>query len=116
MSRIAEDEVKEAVRAHLAAEGFDIAVAWGHVPGIDIAARHPDCRRYVIEAKAEVRRTGAHRVNYFLPMLGELCHRMDDPEEPLIQWAYGHVDQLDSAMIWRRFGGSAGYDGQGPKH
>jgi hypothetical protein len=52
-------------------------VAWGRVRGIDIDARHPDGRRYVIEAKAEVGRNGPQQVNYFVGMLGELVQRMD---------------------------------------
>jgi hypothetical protein len=76
--RITEDEVKEAVRAYLSTLGFDDAVAWGRVPGIDIYARHTDGRRYVIEAKAEVGKNGAQKVNYFIGMLGELVQRMDD--------------------------------------
>jgi hypothetical protein len=77
-SRITEDEVKEAVRAYLRAEGFDVQVAWGRVRGIDLDARHPDGRRYVIEAKAEVGKSGPQQVNYFIGMLGELVQRMDD--------------------------------------
>jgi len=57
-SRITEDEVKEAIRAHLTSRGFDVHVAWGRVRGIDIDARHPDGRRFVIEAKAEVGKSG----------------------------------------------------------
>jgi hypothetical protein len=79
-SRITEDEVKEAVRAHLAAQGFDVAVAWGRARGIDIDARHPDGRRYIIEAKAEVGKNGPQQVNYFIGMLGELVQRMDDAQ------------------------------------
>lgn len=78
--RITEDEVKEAVRAFLAADGFAVEVAWGRTPGIDIVARHTDGRRYVIEAKAEVGVAGAQQHNYFVGMLGELIQRMDDPE------------------------------------
>jgi hypothetical protein len=78
--RITEDEVKEAVRAHLSAEGFEVAVAWGRVRGIDIDARHADGRHYVIEAKAEVGTNGPQQVNYFLGMLGELVQRMDDAD------------------------------------
>lgn len=78
--RVTEDEVKEAVRAHLAADGFAVEVAWGRTPGIDILARHADGRRYVIEAKAEVGIAGAQQHNYFVGMLGELIQRMDDPE------------------------------------
>jgi hypothetical protein len=76
---ITEDEVKEAVRAHLSVRGFDVAVAWGRVRGIDIDVRHVDGRRYIIEAKAEVGKNGAQQVNYFIGMLGELVQRMDDP-------------------------------------
>src|SRR5215217_8762785 len=83
-SRITEDEVKEAVRAHLTARGFDVAVAWGRLRWIDIDARHPDGRRYLIEAKAEVGKNGPQQVNYFVGMLGELVQRMDD-----VQASYG---------------------------
>lgn len=78
--RITEDEVKEAVRASLAAEGFAVEVAWGRAPGIDIDARHVDGRRYVIEAKAEIGIAGPQQHNYFVGMLGELIQRMDDPD------------------------------------
>jgi hypothetical protein len=77
--RITEDEVKEAVRAYLSVRGFDVAVAWGRRQGIDIDAQHVDGRRYVIEAKAEVGKSGAQQVNYFVGMLGELVQRMEDP-------------------------------------
>jgi hypothetical protein len=76
---ITENEVKTAVRDHLATGGFEVAVAWGRVRGIDIEARHPDGRRYVIEAKGEVGRTGPQQVNYFLGVIGELLQRMEDP-------------------------------------
>lgn len=76
---ITEDEVKEAVREHLAAQGFQVRVAWGRSPGIDIEAVHPDGRRYVIEAKAEKGVTGPQQHNYFVGMLGELVQRMSDP-------------------------------------
>ena len=78
--RITEDEVKEAVRTYLVADGFSVDVAWGRSPGIDIVARHADGRRYVVEAKAEVGIAGAQQHNYFVGMLGELVQRMDDPE------------------------------------
>ena len=76
---ITEDQVKDAVRAFLSVRGFNVAVAWGRARGIDIDARHVDGRRFVIEAKAEVGKSGAQQVNYFLGMLGELMQRMDDP-------------------------------------
>lgn len=77
--RISEDEVKEAVRAHLASHGFKVKVAWGRTPGIDVDASHQDGRRFVIEAKAEVGSAGAQQHNYFVGMLGELVQRMSDP-------------------------------------
>jgi Restriction endonuclease len=78
LERITEDEVKRAVRDHLASQGFDVAVAWDRARGIDIDARHPNGSRHVIEAKAETGTTGAQQVNYFIGMLGELLQRMDD--------------------------------------
>jgi hypothetical protein len=78
-SPITEDEVKGAVRDRLMAEGFDVTVAWGREPGIDVMARHADGRRYVIEAKAEKGVTGAQQHNYFVGLLGELVQRMNDP-------------------------------------
>jgi Restriction endonuclease len=76
--RITEDEVKEAVCAHLTARGFDVAVTRGRVRGIDINVRRPDGRRCLIEAKAEVGKNGPQQVNYFAGGLGELVQRMDD--------------------------------------
>ena len=79
-TRITEDEVKLAVRDHLAGQGYDVTVAWGRTRGIDIDARHPGGRRIIIEAKAEVGTSGPQQVNYFLGMLGELVQRMDDDQ------------------------------------
>ena len=124
-SRITEDGVKEAVRAHLTAQGFDVAVAWGRVRGIDIDARHTDGRRYVIEAKAEVGSNGPQQVNYFLGMLGELVQRMDDAQAmygialPDNRQYRGLVDRLPAlarerlrlSVFWvRRDGGELGVE------
>ncbi|HEY0644386.1 MAG TPA: hypothetical protein VGD39_13255 [Nocardioides sp.] len=65
-------------REKLRAEGFAVEVAWGRASGIDVVARHPDGRRYVIEAKAEVGIAGAQQHTYFVGMLGELVQRMAD--------------------------------------
>lgn len=78
--RITEDEVKEAVRDFLVADGFEVQVAWGRNPGVDLHAWHPDGRRFLIEAKAEVGTAGAQQHNYFVGALGELVQRMDEPE------------------------------------
>lgn len=74
---LSEDEVKEAVRRWLTSQGFTVSVAMGHERGIDIDARHPDGRRWIIEAKAEVA-SDQQQGNYFLGALGELLQRMDD--------------------------------------
>jgi hypothetical protein len=47
---ITEDDVKAALAIWLEAKGFEVAVAWGHDPGIDIEAQR-GVERWVIEAK-----------------------------------------------------------------
>jgi hypothetical protein len=78
-NRITEDEVEEAVRSFLAADGFAVKLAWGRAPGTDIVAQHTDGRRYVGEAKSEVGVAGAQQHNYFVGMLGELIQRVYGP-------------------------------------
>lgn len=75
---LTEDEVKSAVKDLLKREGFTVHVAWGRTQGVDVDARHPDGRRWQIEAKGEVA-PGPQQVNYFLNALGELIQRMDNP-------------------------------------
>lgn len=75
-ARVSEDEVKTAVKRHLEADGFTVAVAWGRERGIDVDARRGN-NRWVIEAKGGVPR-GPQQVNYFLGALGELVQRMED--------------------------------------
>lgn len=76
--RITEDQVKQTVKEHLERQGYRVLVAWGRERGIDIEATKTGSR-WVIEAKAEVGKSGAQQVNYFLGALGELIQRMDDP-------------------------------------
>lgn len=73
---LAEDEVKTAIRDRFEARGFTVAVAWGHVRGIDIEAQRGG-ERWAIEAKGEA---ATHQMggNYFLNALGELLQRMSD--------------------------------------
>lgn len=73
---LTEDEVKRAVVDELELAGFATQVAWGKTRGIDIDASHVDGRRYVIEAKVEVR-SDQQQGSYFLGALGELLQRMD---------------------------------------
>lgn len=73
---ITEDDVKAAVSHWLQAQGFEVAVAWGHDPGIDIEARR-GVERWVIEAKG----TGGYDQmsrNYFFGVIGSLLQRMTD--------------------------------------
>jgi hypothetical protein len=75
---LAEDEVKKAVQDHLTAHGYQVQVAWGHHPGIDIEAQRPD-DRILIEAKGEVE-SNPQQHNYFVGALGELVQRLADPD------------------------------------
>jgi len=75
---ISEDEVKQAIKEHLEAQGYEVTVAWGRERGIDIDARRAG-DHLVIEAKAEVVRP-QQQVNYFLGAIGELVQRMSDPD------------------------------------
>lgn len=73
---ITEDDVKTAVANWLEAKGFEVAVAWGHDPGIDIEAQR-GAERWVIEAKG----TGSYDQmsrNYFFGVIGSLLQRMTD--------------------------------------
>lgn len=73
---ITEDDVKAAVAHWLEAKGFEVAVAWGHDPGIDIEAQRGE-ERWVIEAKG----TGGYDQmsrNYFFCVIGSLLQRMTD--------------------------------------
>lgn len=76
---MSEDKVKDAVRGWLTEQGFSVAVAMGRERGIDIDAKHPDGRRWIIEAKGEVA-SNQQQGNYFLGAMGELLQRMADPE------------------------------------
>ncbi|MGD1012249.1 MAG: MarR family transcriptional regulator [Acidimicrobiales bacterium] len=74
---LTEDEVKQAVAEHLTAEGWAVAVAWGHARGIDIEASRGD-EHIVLEAKGAVA-LQPQQVNYFVGAMGELVQRMRDP-------------------------------------
>lgn len=76
---ISEDTIKAACRDFLTGLGFEVNVAWGRTRGVDIEARHPDGRRWLIEAKGEVA-SQQQQTNYFLGALGELVQRMDVPD------------------------------------
>lgn len=74
---LTEDEVKTAARDYLAELGFEVAVAWGRSPGVDIAASKGG-ERLLLEAKGEAANP-PQQVNYFLGAIGELVQRLDDP-------------------------------------
>jgi hypothetical protein len=73
---VSEDEVKQAVKEYLEAQGFSVVVAWGRERGIDLDARR-GTDRWIVEAKGGAPR-GPQQVNYFLGAVGELVQRMSD--------------------------------------
>lgn len=75
---LTEDEVKAAVKEDLVARGYEVEVAWGRAPGVDIVARRHD-GRVLLEAKGEAANP-PQQVNYFLGAIGELVQRLDDPD------------------------------------
>ncbi len=75
---LAEDDVKNAVKAYLEAQGYAVRVAWARARGIDIVATRPGSR-LVLEAKGEAP-LQPQQVNYFLGAIGELVQRMDNPD------------------------------------
>lgn len=76
-SLLTEDEVKQAVKEHLEAQGYEVKVAWARAQGIDLDATKIG-GRVVVEAKGAVA-LQPQQVNYFLGALGELLQRMTDP-------------------------------------
>lgn len=76
--RVTEDEVKQAMKDLLEADGYRVTVAWGHTRGIDIEAARSGSR-LAIEAKGEAP-AGPQQHNYFLNALGELVKGIDDPD------------------------------------
>jgi arsenate reductase-like glutaredoxin family protein len=103
-----EDDVKRAVEAHLLDQGFRVAVAWGRERGVDIDARHPDGRRFLIEAKSGLA-SDQQQGSYFLGALGELIQRMADPDAryalalPRNRRYRGLVSRLPG-LAWQRLG------------
>lgn len=75
---LSEDEVKEAVKTYLEAQGFEVTVAWARTRGADIVATRPGSR-LVLEAKGQVL-VQSQQANYFLGALGELVQRMNDAD------------------------------------
>ena len=71
-----EEEIKHIIFQHLVENGWNIKVAWGHKPGIDIDAEK-NGERWIIEVKGPGSRQPM-RVNYFISILGETLQRMDD--------------------------------------
>ena len=79
-NRITEDEVNEATRAHLTALGFDVAVTWGHLRGINVDPPAPPAAAATSSRpRPRSARTGRSRSTTFLAMVGELVQRMDVP-------------------------------------
>lgn len=94
---LSEDEVKQRIKAWLEASGWQVAVAWGRVRGIDVQATKGK-ERWLIEAKG-CGSLGAMRVNYFLSMLGELLQRMDDAQA---RYSIALPDMKQFRGLWQR--------------
>ena len=94
---LSEDDVKRAVAAWLASDGWAVDVRWGHERGIDIEATRDDAR-WVIEAKGCGSRQPM-RVNYFIAMLGETLQRMADPAA---RYSIALPDMQQYRRLWDR--------------
>ena len=91
-----------AVSDYLAAQGFDVKVAWARTRGsmlTHVTEWHPPCHR----SESRDSTPGAQQVNYFLGMLGELLQRMDDEALPMglpcLSIASTGVRSTDS-LVW----------------
>ncbi|MCC0566238.1 helix-turn-helix domain-containing protein [Brevibacillus agri] len=76
-SVFAEDNLKEILKIHLQSNGWEMQIAWGKTPGIDINA-YRDTERWIIEVKG-LGSSNPMNINYFLGVLAETLQRMDDP-------------------------------------
>ena len=94
---LSEDDVKRFLEKWLVGEGWQVQVAWGYTPGVDIDARQ-GTRRWVIEVKG-CGSLSAMRVNYFLGVLGETLQRMDDPEA---SYSIAFPDIQQFRRLWER--------------
>jgi hypothetical protein len=94
---LSEDEVKHFLEKWLVAQGWEVQVAWGGSPGVDIQARQGD-RLWLIEAKGCGSRS-AMRVNYFLGAIGELLQRM---KEPHASYSIAFPDMQQFRNLWER--------------
>ncbi|MFH1624906.1 MAG: MarR family transcriptional regulator [Pseudomonadota bacterium] len=94
---LSEDEIKKVLKVWLSEQGWNVKIAMGQVPGIDIDAIRGK-ERWIIEVKG----TGSRpqmRVNYFLCILGETLQRMDDPAA-LYSLALPDLEQF--RKLWAR--------------
>ncbi|MFP3391796.1 MarR family transcriptional regulator [Brevibacillus sp. SIMBA_040] len=77
-SVLTEDTLKEVLKKHLQSDGWEMEIAWGRTPGIDINA-YRGTERWIIEVKG-LGSSNPMNVNYFLGVLAETLQRMDDPD------------------------------------
>ena len=75
---LAEDVLKGVLKDWLESAGWDVAIAWGKSPGVDIVAERGE-ERWLIEVKGRGS-SQPMRHNYFLGILGETLQRMHDAE------------------------------------
>jgi len=96
-SALTEDELKTHLKKWLEADGWEVTIAWGRKPGVDIKATKTD-RCWLIEAKG-CGSLNAMRVNYFIGILGELLQRMTDDQA---SYAIALPDMPQFRGLWNR--------------
>jgi hypothetical protein len=94
---LSEDDVKQCLEKWLIGDGWQVEIAWGNKPGVDIKA-HKESELWLIEVKGGGSRS-AMRVNYFLGVLGELLQHMDDPDA---SYSIAFPDLQQFRRLWER--------------
>jgi hypothetical protein len=94
---LSENDVKQFLEKWLIGDGWQVEIAWGLKPGVDIKA-NKGCELWLIEVKGGGSRS-AMRVNYFLAALGELLQRM---EKPNAFYSIAFPDMQQFRRLWER--------------
>lgn len=97
LDALSEDEIMKVLVDWLNKDGWNIEVAWGKMPGIDIDAKRGS-ERWIIEVKGPGSRSPM-RVNYFIGILGEALQRMIDPNA---RYSIALPDLRQYRGLWER--------------
>ncbi|WP_240489163.1 MarR family transcriptional regulator [Cohnella thermotolerans] len=92
-----EDSLKQMLMEHLQSAGWEVQIAWGKAPGIDINAIR-GTERWIIEVKG-LGSSNPMNVNYFLGVLAETLQRMDDPNA---KYSIALPDVKQFRNLWSR--------------